>query len=588
MRLPLGIGLILLWWAAGSAGQPAVGAEPAREPEPAIRWRRIYAPADRLKEWPFGPLRYVPVEAVEFEQLWSAARIMTSASAPVPLAARITTARYQARLVDDQFVEGEAFLEVVHGGKTPLLLPLDPCGLTIGKARWLDPADAARGGGKGKPAPRGTKSPGPAATPIAAVGPEKAGNFREAVIGLRPDGKLALLVERSGVLWWQWSLRGRRNTAGTIHFPFQLPACLTNRLIVDLPERQRPKADHEMVEDLGPAGTGYRRWQVECGGHSHVEVRVTATAAAEEPSQLTVLRQSSLYDFSLRGIDVSAQWTLDVRDQPLRQLVVALDPELQLVSARLGNRPLPWSATAAPGHGANLTVLEMPEPIQGTGQTLRLAALAPLPSLSVGRSWRLPRIRLEGAFWQQGSATLLVPFPLLVEQFFPDGCRQSGTAPLPSPRLGESMQFECFSPDASLAIVLTHGQPKIQLNSATTLEWGNGEIKGRVVGDFQVIDGETFSLKAEVNKPWIVDSVESIPRDAMDDWNVDESGGRSRLGIILAKALSPSRPIRLQITARRLYFQLDPQLGFDEPAPGKRLHGAEAHAPLPGRNQRFA
>ena len=103
-----------------------------------------------------------------------------------------------------------------------------------------------------------------------------------------------------------------------------------------------------------------------------------------------LLRQSVVYDFSLRGGDVSAQVQLDVPDQPLRQVVLELDPTLQLVSARVGNRSVPWSTTASVKGGSNRVVLDIPEPIQGASQSLRLGALAPLIT---DKPWRLPRIR---------------------------------------------------------------------------------------------------------------------------------------------------------------------------------------------------
>jgi len=39
-----------------------------------IRFRRVYAPADRLKDWPRDQVRYVPMEKTEFERLVGAAQ----------------------------------------------------------------------------------------------------------------------------------------------------------------------------------------------------------------------------------------------------------------------------------------------------------------------------------------------------------------------------------------------------------------------------------------------------------------------------------------------------------------------------------
>ena len=525
-------GCWLLWIASatGSLTACAAGAEPGEGTEGALQIRRVYAPADRLKDWPFGPSRYLPVDASEFERLWGSVQ-QAGAARPSPSGARVATALYRARLGNQPFLAGEAVLEIVQQGSTPVLMPLDPCGLTIGTAQWVEPADSKK---------------------------------REAILGLRPDGKLAVLVERSGELHFTWSLREHRNRSGAADFPFLLPGCIANRLELDLPGKLRPTIDHGIANEGSGAEEGFRRWQIACGGYSHVALRLSAAESADGTSHPMLLRQSVVYDFSLRGVDVSAQVQLDVPEQPLRQVVLALDPELQLVSARAGNRAVPWSTAASVKGGSNRVVLEMPEPIQGASQTLRLGALAPL---TTDKPWRLPRIRIEGAFWQQGTATLLVPFPLLVEQMNPDGCRQSGTGSLSGTRLGESVQLEYFSPDATVEVTLRQGPPRLQLVAGTMLQWGDAEIIGQVTADFRATIGEAFRLEGDVSKEWIVDSVESVPTEAMEDWSLEDSGGGSKLKITLAKAVSPSRAVRIRIAARRLYSHLRQKLGVEELLP---------------------
>ena len=52
--------------ARGEAPAEAASAE-------AIEFRRVFAPADRIKDWPKGIERYLPIEASEFERLVQAA-----------------------------------------------------------------------------------------------------------------------------------------------------------------------------------------------------------------------------------------------------------------------------------------------------------------------------------------------------------------------------------------------------------------------------------------------------------------------------------------------------------------------------------
>ncbi len=88
------------------------------------------------------------------------------------------------------------------------------------------------------------------------------------------------------------------------------------------------------------------------------------------------------------------------------------------------------------------------------------------------------------------------------------------------------------------------------------------------MADLAVADGEVFEVNAVATRQWIIDSVESVPSEALGDWNVERSVDASpKLTIRLAKPLSPSRPIRLQITGRRLHSPLGRWLGVSELVP---------------------
>ncbi len=148
---------------------------------------------------------------------------------------------------------------------------------------------------------------------------------------------------------------------------------------------------------------------------------------------------------------------------------------------------------------------------------------------------------------------------MLIEQINLQGCRQSGTGPLAGSRLGESLQLEYFSPDAAVDVTLRGGLPRLQLTSGILLDWGDAEIKAQMTADFRTADGESFVLEGDVSKDWIVDTVESTPSDAMDDWSLDDSGVPAKLKITLAKAILPNRPVRIRVAARRLYSHLGPK-----------------------------
>jgi hypothetical protein len=520
--------LALLAAAVPAAAADALGAAAAKEESgPPLRFRRVFAPADRMADWPRGALKYLPVDAAEFDRLLSTAR-SPAAGAGAPSGVRIVMARYTARWDEAQTLRGEATWEIPAPGSGAALLALEPCELALGKARWL-----------------GAEPP-------------------PAVLGSDEGGTLRMVVERGGTAAVTWSLTGRRDEGPRAVFSFALPPCPVNELTLDLPPGLVPAVDHGIVVESRAAGEELRRWTIALGGHNRFHLRIAPAGAAAESRGVALARQSMVYDLSRRGMEVSAQLKLEAHDEPLRQVTLLMDPQLQLVTALRGDAAAPWSVVSPPGSRLAKVVVTLPAPIRdGTG-VLRLRALAPLV---VGEPWRLPRIYPEGVFWQEGSATLRVPAPLVIGRLVPVGCRQSGAGPLSAAAAGESAQFEYFAPDATVELLLAQRRAALQVLSATATELGNGKITARVAADFHTGDATLFALEARVAPPWTVDSIESAPADALDDWSFDRPDDPAALSIRLAKALAAHRPLRLVIVARRLYAGPGAELGIGDLLP---------------------
>lgn len=483
---------------------------PPAEAPPGVSVRRIYAPADRMDQWPLGAQRYLPVEAGEFERLLRAAQ--AAGSGPDPsLAVRIVQAEYRARLDGEQLVDGQAELRIGTSNPGGGLLGLGACSLAISQPTWIAP------------------------------------NAGPAVMGLSSRGGAALVVGRSGQLGFGWSLRGRTDESGSVHFPFQLPPSPVSRLVVDLPPGASFVADRGIASRTGKAPAGLARWQVELGGQTRAQLSITP-AGARRPASLVQVRQTTVYDFSLQGVDVAVQLAMNIPSQALSKLTLAIDPGVDVLAARCGDRRVQWSLEPAESGEERRLELSFPDPISGS-QVVRLSGLAPLQTT---RPWRLPRMQPLGVYWQQGATTLLVPQPLVVNRLLCDGCRQSGVGPLPAPRSGESIQLECFAPQGTAEILLGRRKPRLTLASGLALDVGSGVIKGQLTADLRVADGELFTLSGDVGRNWIINAVECTPADVLEDWSHDRAEGKQRLTLSFLKALSPARPVRLKIAARRL------------------------------------
>lgn len=505
-----------------------------------LRYVRVYVPTDRLslEDCRDENVRYWPVAPDEFERLVSIAE-KARPKEETSTAAAIVSARYSARLEADALVGGVAWIDVVHPAEGPVMLPLAPCGLAISQAVWERDGQAAK-------------------------------------IGLGASAGLAVLVERSGRLRLAWSLRGHRDAEDVVGFRWEAPPAPSHCLVLDLPDDVAPAADQGVVTEEGPGGDGTRRWRIEIGGRRQVGLRIAPRNGSREHLPSTRVRQSTEYRFSLKGLDVSSRLELDVHEAPLEHLPLTLDPGLRLVKALYGDRPLRWAfLPAASGEEGTGVVLEFPEPVQGMKRLVQLQALAPL---QLDRRWKLPAIRPEGTFWEQGAGVLLVRAPLQLGQLVPiQGEQSSKIDSLASPYSGETVELQYFSPDATAEIVLARPEAPLRVDSGAMIEFGGGEVAGQIMADVWVAHGKRFQLKADVGRLWDVDSVEAVPKGAVADWSVEREGATSKLSIQLAEAL-PQRladvsPLRLVIAARRVRSVSGQTLGIQDLDP-VRFRGA--------------
>ena len=131
--------------ARGRGGDEAAPAKEATV-QP-LRFRRVFAPADRMKDWPRGDVKYLPVDAAEFDRLLAAARSIAP-GAGVPKGVRAVAARYTARWDEAQTLRGAATLEITAHRRQPGVAAAGPCNLALGKARWLGAESPAAGGAR--------------------------------------------------------------------------------------------------------------------------------------------------------------------------------------------------------------------------------------------------------------------------------------------------------------------------------------------------------------------------------------------------------------------------------------------------------
>ena len=446
---------------------------------------------------------------------------------------------------------------------------------------------------------------------------------------LRADGKLAIRIAESGRLQFGWTLHGQREPGNGVVFALLLPRCPSTQMLLTLSADLVPLVDQAIVTaipDPSPVrGKGGERsrsadvekprtrlWRIDLGGQNLATLRIVGSDSVHESRPLTLVREAVTYEFSPRGLQLSAELKLDVLHEPIRQIPLELDRPLSLVTARIGDVQVPWSEVDADDDESPANtlldkvaaiadelpvllpwrsrsrriVLQLPEPLHGAGRVVRLGAVAPLSS-----SGRLPSIRPvpPGLLWQEGTATLLIQPPLELKELHFAGGRQTKVESLPPDAQAEAVTLQYFRPDADVHVVLERRPDRFTVDSGTTIEARGSSLRGVATVDVTAQVGECFSLAARVPASWIIDSVDSSPAGSVSNWSLARSGSAAfRLKMGFTRAVRTDRPLRLVVTGRwrrapggETLRSADLQmLSFDNVHVGRRVVALRATTPL--------
>jgi hypothetical protein len=415
-----------------------------------LRFRKVFVPQGDIEALKRD---YMPIRRDKFEQLL--AEIESQSAAPGQLAARIQRAEYTAVLDGAQLINGQAKLDVVHHATDASLLPLAPCNLALGPATWQGDEDGERA----------------------------------ASLGMDPQGALVAIVERSATLQLPWTANGTVNQLREIAFDLALAPSGLNRIQLELPTNLTPTvdrgvvslvADHESAERLegepGPAGN---TWSIELGGATRVRLVLKPHESQRRRDQLVMAREDTRYEMTTSGLDLSTSLQLDVYHEPLTRLNVTVPRELHIVAARVAGREADWSVANISVGGMKQLQIPLTTPLIGLGQSIEIEAIGPLQT---DVPWKLPRLRPESVFWQEGRLTLDVPQDLRLVQLIADQARQSGIGT--TDNAGESHRFQLYSASGSLQVILRRRQSEVSVTVGTTIDLDPGTLTAQTIADF--------------------------------------------------------------------------------------------------------
>ncbi len=503
--LPRAAALALVLMGCFACGANAAGAEP-------LSFRRVYAPADRPELWPRDSGRYVPMDAAEFEELVRLLQAVPPGMSDLGQA-RLLHAEYEARLVEPDLLQGRAVLHWEYQAGEPVLARLEGWELPLSSAAWND-ADA--------PAP---------------------------LIGTGPDGTTLVLVDRPGPLIVSWTLRGQTEGEGAVSFLLALPKTPVSSLALELPLPLAAAFSAGVSREVPAVAEGWRRWRVDLGGTTSLRVLVAGSRTQPQQQRLTLVEEQTTYDISPRGVDMLVQFKLDVHHEPLQRLVLSLDPNLELVGVRYADAPLGWKLADNGGQAARRAIVDLPEPLLGTGRVLRVAAVAPL---AADVRWRLPRLHVEDTIWQAGRMNLLVRAPLVVNELEPFMCRQSRAGPLAGAIEGEMLELDAFAPEAAVELSVTRPPTLPSVHSAAVVSVAEDELREQVLLELRWPTARPRTLEMHVAPGWLIEEVAATPSEALGEWEflpLAAAGGVLRLPV--AQAHDAATPLRLTVRGRR-------------------------------------
>ncbi len=482
-----------------------------------LKFRMLFIPQDTLDQWKRNQRQPIlPMDRAEFEQLVKSLQF-DDRSHP---AARITSTNLKAKLVDGEFLEGNAALEIIHVAEKTVAMPFEPLNLAItGAPAWEDPESL------------------------------------DATIAAQPDGTLVVPVEKSSTLLFPWALRPKDSDDRRRVFEFHLPASSVNRIELQLPTNMVPEAESGFAKKLpSQAAEELATWVVEWAGRSPFHLELVPIEDRNSRKPLVLLGERREYRCSSDLVAMSAEFKLDVYHQPLNEIRFHLDEPIEVLSALIGDREIAIETIKRDaGDGFDLVLL-LPEPLMGVGRIVHLDALIPIVT---SKPWTLPHLRPVGVVWQDSETTLSVHAPLTLRDLKTKDCKVSKVGVLPTPTRGESVQIQHFSPTARIEVNLAMSDDRIEVRSGSTVRLSPTGLAAELRTLLSATQGERYEVVMEIASPWIVGSVDATSQsgdqetDVLLDWNIQSRRSVKVLNIQLRDPISPTREVRIDVRAHR-------------------------------------
>ena len=516
-------------WVSGLIGFASLGAaEPpaTRDTHSPVAYRRVFVPAENVDAWPRDGEKYIPVDARDFDAWVVAAN---SAASDGPAAVTIDAAEYTGRLDANGRLVGTGTWNVSVRGQEPAILPLGELSVAIRDPRWQSAKD------------------------------------KRARLGYWADSgseanRPGLEVLKSDILNFKWSAPAQ-SARDSFEFPWQLPAAVSSRLILELPEGKVPTIDggialesNASAPDVGD-GKPRRRWVLALAAGTNARLRIASPNhdSTRSARDLTLCEECS-YKVEQNGLSITAVWRLEGGVDRGRELNIPLPRGTQLESITADGRELTWQITRGGAASADIAIVKLPD--TGDRRSLRLALTAWSP-LILDRPWQLPILRPDGVFWSAGTLDLTVADTFELRALTPLEAAQTNISQFGPTATGlETYSVQLFSPAASVEVAIARRQPDVAVRAGSSLILADPDVTGRLAAEWNVARSSVHRLSGEIAAGWNIETVEAIPADAMAEWFIERRGKSQHVEVQLTDAASPVRKVTIILMGRLQRFSL--------------------------------
>ncbi|HEX4415622.1 MAG TPA: hypothetical protein VH107_18460, partial [Lacipirellulaceae bacterium] len=517
---------------AGCVDKSNAAEDSLKRSDAPLRYRRIYVPADAPAAWPRGGEKYLPIDASDFKSWVSALNKGSEAD----VSPGIEAAVYSGRLEDGGRIAGHGKWDVVTRSNAPALMKIAQPSIVITNLRW--------NGNENHPVQYGMWG--------------KTGDL---------PGDWGLLIPASGSIEFDWSVQGRQQNSA-LEVPWRVPNATSNRVVLDLPDGQQPKMTGATVlrsTQLPPIKSDARqqdRWQLAVPSAPDAILQIAGrgtskNATSEEPS----LQETVDYQLQRRGLNIAASWDLDFRGVPQHDLNVPLPNSLELISVTIDGLAVTWRIDHADSSTGAQAIISLPKTGDATHHRVELTAWQPL---TVDSPWRLPRLQPEAVFWSSGVFAVEVSPDLELRKVSTTDCvQQSVSTPADDGTASQLLSYAAYSPSAALEVRISRHKPDASVRMCSSLALADPDVTGKLATEWNVSQSSLYKFSGELSAGWSIESVETIPSDALAEWFIDRSDQRRTLEIQLTHPAGPGHSITVIVNGRLQHSNLAEPLTAD-------------------------